>query len=112
MTKLNKIDLYIDTADFNKATFAVSDGKKIARSVYKIDPHRSYETLSCLEKFLLQHKIKLEDGTHLPVKKIVVNKGPGSYTGVRVGMTIAMALGFVWNVPVKALSKEKFKIGL
>jgi tRNA threonylcarbamoyladenosine biosynthesis protein TsaB len=99
--------LYIDTTDFNKVTFAIADKKIIKRS-YAIDPHKSHETLTLLESFLLQHKIKLEEGTPLPIKKIIVNKGPGSYTGVRVGVTHALALGFAWNVPVKALTKENF----
>lgn len=32
--------------------------------------------------------------------KIVVNAGPGSFTGIRVGVAAARALGFAWNVPV------------
>jgi tRNA threonylcarbamoyladenosine biosynthesis protein TsaB len=102
--------LYIDTTNFNKVIFAAGDGKKVQKKICKIDPHKSHETLGYLEKFLLCHKIKLEEGSLLPVKKIVVNKGPGSYTGVRVGVTIARALGFAWNVPVKAVANNKFKI--
>lgn len=98
------IILYIDTTDFNKATFAVSDGKKFAKRIFKIDPHKSHETLGLLDKFLKSNKIK-----HDSIKKMVVNKGPGSYTGVRVGVTIAMALGFAWGVPVKALSAADFR---
>lgn len=89
--------------------FALSDGRKVKKKTYKIDPHKSHETLACLEKFLLYHKIKLEEGTLLPIKKIVVNNVPGSYTGVRIGVTIAMALGFAWDVPVRPVAKEKFK---
>ena len=102
--------LYIDTTDFNKATFAVSDGKKIFKRVYKIDPHKSHETLGHLANFLLHHKIKLEEGTLLPIRKIVVNKGPGSYTGVRVGITHALALGFAWGAKVSALSAADFTL--
>ena len=102
--------LYINTADFNKATFALGDGKKVFKRVYKIDPHKSHETLGPLANFLLYHKIKLEEGTLLPIRKIVVNKGPGSYTGVRVGVTHALALGFAWGIPVKAVANDKFKL--
>lgn len=97
--------LYIDTTDFNKATFAVSDSKKIIKRIYKIDPHKSHEALGMLDKFLKGLKIK-----DLRLKKIVVNRGPGSYTGVRVGVTIAMALAFAWEIPMEALGKNLFKI--
>ena len=32
--------------------------------------------------------------------RIVVNIGPGSFTGIRVGVAVARALGFAWGVPV------------
>lgn len=110
--------LYIDTTDFNKATFAVSDGGKIAKKSFKIDPHRSHETLGKLDEFLRSQGINttsplippLKRGGRDTLSKIVVNKGPGGYTGVRVGVTMAMALGFAWGIPVKAIAKEKFKI--
>jgi len=114
--------LYIDTTDFNRATFAVSDGHKVIRRVYKIDPHKSHETLARLGEFLKSANIKPSPfgllgspsprgrGGEQRIKKIIVNKGPGSYTGVRVGVTIAQALGFAWGVPVKAVAKDKFRI--
>ena len=102
--------LYIDTTDFNKAMFALTGGKRIQKKSYSIDPHKSHETLGCLADFLSHHKIKMEEGTPLPIKKIVVNKGPGSYTGVRVGAAIALALGFAWKVPVRAVAKDKFDV--
>jgi tRNA threonylcarbamoyladenosine biosynthesis protein TsaB len=100
--------LYIDTTDFSNVAFALSDGKKVYKKNYKIDPHKSHEILGLLEKFLLYHKIKLEEGTPLPINKIVVNKGPGSYTGVRVGVTHALTLGFAWGVKVSALGASDY----
>ena len=98
--------LYIDTTDFNKVMFALS-GKKIIKRIYKINPHKSHETLVKLDEFLKQSKIL---NLKSEINRIVVNKGPGSYTGVRVGVTHAQALGFAWNVPVKFVSKDSFAV--
>jgi tRNA A37 threonylcarbamoyladenosine modification protein TsaB len=62
--------------------------------------------LGRLDEFLKSKKLKAES-----IKKIIVNKGPGSYTGVRVGVTHALGIGFAWKIPVKAVANEKFKIG-
>jgi tRNA threonylcarbamoyl adenosine modification protein YeaZ len=35
---------------------------------------------------------------------IVVDIGPGSFTGIRVGLAAARALGLAWNVPVSGVS--------
>ena len=95
--------LYIDTTDFNKITFAIEESGKIIRRSYKVDPRQSHQTLQKFDEFLKSKKLKVES-----IKKIVVNKGPGSFTGTRVGVAHAKALGFALNVPVMFLSKEKF----
>ena len=36
--------------------------------------------------------------------RILVDCGPGSFTGIRVGIAAARALGFAWGVPVQGFS--------
>lgn len=95
--------LYIDLTDFNRVTYALADGEKIYCRAFKVDPHKSHETLKKLEQFLKSSKRKAEN-----IKKIVVNKGPGSYTGTRIGAAHALALSLAWQVPMRALTKEAF----
>jgi tRNA threonylcarbamoyladenosine biosynthesis protein TsaB len=44
------------------------------------------------------------DLTPQDLSKIVVAKGPGSYTGVRIGVTIAKTLAWSLNIPISAVS--------
>ena len=82
-------------------TFAVKETKLIKKS-FKIDPHESFRMLEKLEEFFKKHR-----KPNNKIQKIYVCKGPGSYTGVRIGVTIAQALGFAWHIPVKAVSKAQ-----
>jgi tRNA A37 threonylcarbamoyladenosine modification protein TsaB len=95
--------LYIDTIDLNKIVFAVFNGKKLQKKSYKIQGHESFEILKKLDSFLKANSYKLS-----AISSIIANKGPGSYTGTRIGVTIANALGLALKIPVKYLDKEKF----
>lgn len=53
------------------------------------------DALFLIDKFLSHHQKSARD-----LKAIAVYNGPGSYTGVRVGVTIANALSFSLNIPV------------
>lgn len=97
--------LYIDTTNFEKGVFAISDGKRVKKKIYKLDPCKSNEILQILEGFLKTARCPLS-----AVRFIQVNKGPGSYTGTRIGITIANALSMVWNVPAKFAAKKEFRI--
>ncbi len=98
------MNLYIDTADFNRVTFALGEGKKLRKKTYKVDPQKFHQTLGKLEAFLKRLKIK-----DFRFKKIYVNKGPGSYTGVRVGVVMAQALGLSWGAKVVPKSKPEME---
>jgi len=55
-----------------------------------------------IAKLLQVNKVNLKD-----LKTIVINRGPGSYTGTRLGVSVANALGFVLNIPVIGLISQK-----
>jgi tRNA threonylcarbamoyladenosine biosynthesis protein TsaB len=48
-----------------------------------------------LTEMLAAQSLSLDD-----LKEIEVHPGPGSYTGLRVGFTIANALGYLLGIPV------------
>ena len=55
-----------------------------------------------LEQLLLQARLNLQD-----VNRIVVNCGPGSFTGIRVGVNLARTLAYSLNIPVAAVNSLK-----
>ena len=60
--------------------------------------------LPMIVNLLKKNKLKFKD-----LSAIEVNVGPGSFTGTRVGVTVANALGFALNLPVNG---KKGKIAL
>lgn len=51
--------------------------------------------LPLIERLLKKHKLALQD-----IDGIEVKPGPGSFTGVRVGVSVANALSFALGIPV------------
>lgn len=62
----------------------------------KIDKNRAQVALPLIDKLLRKKGISLRD-----LDNIEVNVKEGSFTGVRVGLSVAQALGFTLKIPVK-----------
>lgn len=60
------------------------------------------DALFLIDKFLRENRVKIAD-----LKAIAVYNGAGSYTGVRVGVTIANALSFSLKIPVFGFTSHK-----
>jgi tRNA threonylcarbamoyladenosine biosynthesis protein TsaB len=92
---IKKIVIQIDTSNNKEIIVGLKmDGKDDIRR--QIPDHRKAQViLPLLEKMLKEYKLELKD-----VTAIEVNQGPGSFTGLRVGITIANTLGFLLKVPV------------
>ena len=97
------MNLYIDTIEFGKVSFALEDGEKKISKAFKVLPQESDKILVFLGQIFKQAKIR---NPKVEIKKIVIYKGQGSFTGLRVGVAIAQALSMAWGVPVKVANKK------
>ena len=93
--KQKEIIIHIDTSNNKEIIVALKiDGKEYLQK--KVPDHRKAQVvLPLVEQLLKDHSLKLDD-----VTGIAVNPGPGSFTGLRVGITIANTLGLLLNIPV------------
>jgi tRNA threonylcarbamoyladenosine biosynthesis protein TsaB len=88
------IKLVIDTTDNKKTSVELHLKKKIDKITEESIP-KSQNTLVIIDRLLKRNKIVVND-----IEEIEVNTGPGSFTGTRVGVAIANALGFGLGVKV------------
>mgnify|MGYP001592160353 FL=1 len=101
--------LIIDTTQ-KECLVGIFDGKKIDAKKWQWGKDSQKDTgtevLENIDGLLKKHAVTLKS-----IKAIVVNQGPGSFTGVRVGITIANALGWSKNIPVYGYCSQKSDLG-
>lgn len=92
--------IVIDTTD-NTKTLIRLEGDNATDEIIEPAKPRTQTTLILVEKILKKNNINTKN-----LDEILVNAGPGSFTGTRVGVAIANALGFGLNIKVNG---EKIK---
>lgn len=86
--------LYIDTHLWNVTIVLFENGKVIRKEEIVGKKNNSTLIFPTIEKVLNDEK----------VDSIIVVNGPGSFTGVRLGVVIAKTLGYLWHVPIRVVS--------
>jgi len=67
----------------------------------------SYEAWQCQSEYMIQEIDKLLTKHHLSrqdIKDVMVTIGPGSYTGIRIALTIAKVMALALNIPLYTVS--------
>lgn len=90
--------LYIDTHMVNLVIGLLVDGKLKIKKEIESKSHTE-NTVNLLSFVLEEAHINVDD-----LKEIIVINGPGSFTGVRIGVVIAKIIGYTKNITIKALS--------
>lgn len=85
--------LFIDTSKRNEVKVAIELNGKVYEKVKK--NVQSQNVLKLIDELLKEKKLKLSS-----IKRIEVNTGPGSFTGLRVGISVANTLSFSLKIPV------------
>lgn len=95
------ISLFIDTSINNVSISIVKDGKILSIIQEDIPNEHSKYATSYVKKVIDEAGIDAND-----IDNILVVNGPGSFTGVRIGVTIAKTYGYLINkeiIPVSSL---------
>ncbi|MDY7433484.1 tRNA (adenosine(37)-N6)-threonylcarbamoyltransferase complex dimerization subunit type 1 TsaB [Bacillus sp. V26] len=91
--------LAIDTSNYTLGIALLRDNTVIAEYMTYLKKNHSVRAMPAVHSLLNDCDITPQD-----ISKIVVAKGPGSYTGVRIGVTIAKTLAWSLNIPISAVS--------
>lgn len=95
--------IYIDTSSNEKISVGINLDKKRFLLTRKITKQKAQVVLPMIDRLLKKHKLKLRD-----IDEIRVETGPGSFTGLRVGVSIANAFGFVLKIPINHMPLGTF----
>jgi tRNA threonylcarbamoyladenosine biosynthesis protein TsaB len=91
--------LAIDTSNYTLGIALVDDNKVIGEYITNMKVNHSIRAMPAIQNLMKDCGI-----TPKQLSKLVVARGPGSYTGVRIGVTIAKTLAWSLNIPLVGVS--------
>ena len=93
------MQLAIDTSTGTASLALVTDGDIIAELTWRCGQNHTTQLLPNLDYLLKQNKVSLQSLTG-----IIVARGPGSFNGLRVGISTAKGLAFSLGIPIVGIS--------
>ena len=96
------ITLYIDTSDKDVSIAIIKDNKLLNEITKTIPSEHSIYTVPYLKEILDDCNLSPND-----IDNIMVVNGPGSFTGVRIGITIAKVYAYLLNKEIRTISSLK-----
>jgi tRNA threonylcarbamoyl adenosine modification protein YeaZ len=91
--------LAIDTSTESASLALVQDSQVLAETTWRCGQNHSMELLPRLAHLLNEAKIELQS-----IDCVMVAKGPGSFNGLRVGLSTAKGLAFSLGIPIIGVS--------
>ena len=77
----------------------LKNGKILSKKEQISNRNHSIYTVPLIDEILKENKIETKD-----LNEIIVIDGPGSFTGVRLGITVAKMLAYTLNIKIKTIS--------
>ncbi len=96
------ISLFIDTSLSDVSIALLKNEKILAQKIEKIPNEHSKYTVSYIDEILKKSKTSPKE-----VEKIYAINGPGSFTGIRIGLTISKVYAYILNIKVTLISTLK-----
>lgn len=93
------MELAIDTSTETASIALSSEGAVMAELTWHAGQNHTAELVPNLNHLLAQAKLQLKD-----IQGVIVAKGPGSFNGLRVGMSFAKGLALSLNIPIVGIS--------
>lgn len=75
------------------------DNKLLMQKEKESEKSHSIYLVPMIDEILKENNIECQD-----LKEILVVNGPGSFTGIRLGVTVAKTLAYTLNIPIKTIS--------
>lgn len=97
--------LYLNTQDKKVVSVALKKDKKELVQLTEENQYGSQLLMPLIVKLLKKSRVEFKDLTGIEVKG-----GPGSFTGLRVGASVAQALGFALNIPVNGYINKAVRL--
>lgn len=96
--------IYIDTTNNKEVIVRLTIDNTVDEVRQEIHFNRGQVVLPIVRELLNKHGLKPQN-----LDEVEVNEGPGSFTGVRVGVSIANAIAFGLGIKVNGKSFKKDK---
>lgn len=93
------MELFLDTTG-NYLNIAMYDNGTLVENIHKESPRSQSEfIIPLIDELCQKHNYTAND-----IKGVIITKGPGSYTGVRIAMTVAKVLCSTKKIPLYTVS--------
>ena len=93
------ISLFLDTCNKNIVIGLLEDNKLIDKTIYINDNNLSEKLLPSIKELLDKNNIKVNN-----LNRIYVSVGPGSFTGIRIGLTVAKVMSWSLKIDIIPIS--------